>query len=86
ITATVYLNYLNNNYFMTLVPGVILFVIDMMYLFTDEGIGFGMQSRSEAALLSLIFSIVVTTLILFFAKGFRTEKTNNSDDDYELEA
>lgn len=85
ITATVYLKYRKKNYLMTLIPGFLLFIVDMIYLITDKGIGFGMESRPTAFILATIISIIITVLILLNAKAFKQDKTNNSDDDKELE-
>ncbi|MFV0246411.1 MAG: hypothetical protein ACK5HS_04010, partial [Mycoplasmatales bacterium] len=77
--------YRKKNYLMTLIPGFLLFIVDMIYLITDKGIGFGMESRPTAFILATIISIIITVLILLNAKAFKQDKTNKSDDDKELE-
>ncbi len=84
LTATVYLKYRKKNYIMTLIPGIILFIVDMLYLLTDTTIGFGLENRSLAWLLSVIIAIVITVIILKNSIAFNTEKLNDSLDDNEL--
>ncbi len=84
-TATAYLKYRKRNYKMTLIPGFILFIIDLIYLFTDKTIGFGMDSRMIALILSVVVATTITIAIFKNAVGFNTHKENESLDDFELE-
>ncbi len=85
-TAAAYLKYRGRNYFMTLIPGFLLFIVDLLYLFTDQTIGFGMQSRSMAGIISIVLSVIFTFLILKNSRGFNEIKPNDNLDDIELEA
>lgn len=85
LTATAYLKYRKKNYLMTLIPGFLLFIVDLLYLITDETIGFGMASRGTAAIISIVLAIVITALIIKNSVGFNKVKENDSLDDYELE-
>lgn len=85
LTATAYLKYRKRNYFMTLIPGFLLFIVDLLYLLTDSTIGFGMASRGTAGLISLVIAAILTVVILKNSIGFNKEKPNDSLDDFELE-
>lgn len=85
LTATAYLKYRKRNYLMTLIPGFLLFIVDLLYLLTDSTIGFGMASRGTAGLISLVIAAILTTVILKNSIGFNKEKPNDSLDDFELE-
>lgn len=85
LTATAYLKYRGRNFWMTLVPGFLLFIVDLLYLITDQTIGFGMANRPLAFTISIIGAIVMTFLIIKNSRGFNIEKTNDSLDDFELE-
>ncbi len=85
LTATAYLKYRNKNYLTTLIPGFLLFIIDIIYLLSDQTIGFGMTNRTNVAIISAIFATVVTILIIKNSRGFNIKKENDSLDDNELE-
>ncbi len=85
LTATAYLKYRKKNYWMTLVPSFLLFIVDLLYLFTDQTIGFGMPNRGLAAVISIVLAFAITALIIKNSRGFNIEKTNDSLDDAELD-
>lgn len=85
LTATAYLKYRGRNYWMTLAPGFLLFIVDLLYLITDQTIGFGMTNRSLAFMISIIGALIMTFLIVKNSRGFNIQKTNDSLDDFELD-
>ncbi|WOO86842.1 carbon starvation CstA family protein [Mollicutes bacterium LVI A0039] len=85
LTATAYLKYRKRNFWMTLVPGFLLFIVDLLYLITDKTIGFGMESRPMAFAISIGGAFILTLLIVKNSRGFNIEKSNDSLDDYELD-
>lgn len=84
-TAAAYLKYRGKNYLMTLIPGFLLFIVDLLYLITDETIGFGLANRPMAFALSIVIALVITVLIVKNSVGFNKVKENDSLDDFELE-
>lgn len=85
LTATAYLKYRKRNYWMTLIPGYLLFIVDLLYLITDQTIGFGMTNRTLAFVISIIGAFAITVLIIKNSVGFNLTKENDSLDDFELE-
>lgn len=74
LTATAYLMGENKNYLITLIPGIILFIIDMIYLLQDQKIGFGMQNHVVAQLSAAVFALVVTFVVIRKSVGFKAKK------------
>ncbi|WOO88454.1 hypothetical protein R2F61_05860 [Mollicutes bacterium LVI A0078] len=70
---------------MTLIPGYLLFIVDLLYLITDQTIGFGMTNRTLAFVISIIGAFAITVLIIKNSVGFNRTKENDSLDDFELE-
>ncbi len=85
LTAAAYLSYNKKNYLMTLIPAVVLLIIDTLYLLTDSTIGFGMANDKTSLLISAIIGIGITLTIFYTSIGHTKEKTNDSLDDYELD-
>ncbi len=73
-TSTAYLRYYHKNYLVTLIPAIILFIINMIYLFSDPDIGFGIDSRFISIILSIVVSLVITGLIIRFTKTFNDQE------------
>ena len=69
ILITGYLKYHKSNYFITLIPAVILFFLNTLYLFNDNRIGPGLE-WGVSAVIGLIVSVVCTILLLKFSKSF----------------
>jgi len=67
ILITVYLRYKGKNYFITLIPGLILFYINLVYLFSDKTIGFGMEGQI-VHLLAVVIALFLTFLLLKYSK------------------
>ncbi len=64
-----YLFHKNKNYWIMLVPAIILFVIDTIYLLSDEKIGFGIQNYELTVGLAIVIVLILIGLIV---KKFKT--------------
>lgn len=80
-----YLKYRGKKYLIALIPGVLLLIINMMYLFSDELIGFGIKNYQLVVGLSVVTAVVFVYLTLKYSRGFNMKKENLSLDDNELD-
>lgn len=68
-----YLYHRQKNYMTMVIPGIILFIIDTMYLLEDKKIGFGMENTT---LVSIIAIVVATSLSIVVIKVFKKQEIN----------
>ncbi len=74
--STSYLYHKQKNYLITLIPAIILFIIDTMYLLQDQNIGFGIESRSVVVIGAIIISTLISTIVFLMSK-----KVTNTEDE-----
>ncbi len=66
-----YLYHLQKNYLIMVIPAIILFIIDTMYLLEDQKIGFGIQNHGLVTILSIIIAVLASLIVI---KVFKQQK------------
>ena len=74
LVSSVYLYSRHKNYWITLIPGVLLYIIDIVYLLSDKKIGFGMENLTTVWVTSIVFCVVTTFFMLKNSEFIKNRK------------
>lgn len=66
--STSYLYHKQKNYLITLIPAIILFAIDTMYLLQDQKIGFGIENHGVVLIASSVIVAIFSTIVVHLSR------------------